>query len=100
MSAYLDLRKTAAELLSLGGRFKTITGFETFDVTTNAVKKEEFNGDITINVLSGSVYLRLDGTDATANDDSIKLSTANAVLLNIRHKGDISFISDGTGAKV
>jgi hypothetical protein len=65
-----------------------------FDVSTTALTKE-LSGDCTVNVILGRVWINTEDT-AVADDTSIQLSGS----IDLRHVGDLSLISNSTGATV
>jgi hypothetical protein len=84
--------------LNTNPRFKQVSSIiGAFNVAAVAVNKAINGKDCTVNVLSGAVWINPLAT-AVANDTAIKLISGNAIDINVA--GNLSLISDATGASV
>jgi hypothetical protein len=83
--------------LNTNPKFKQVSSIiGAFNVAAVATNKAINGKDCTVNVLSGVVWINPLGTADTTT--GIKLVTGNAIDLNV--SGNLSLISDATGASV
>lgn len=76
--------------------FKNISSIVANLALTATPTPQTFNGSITLNVLSGNVWI--DPTQTASSTTGLKLLSGN--VIDLRVKGTLSLISDATGATV